>query len=159
MSIIYLIHHGIKGQRWGIRRTPEQLGHYPRNIDRYDPVAQKDIKAGEIYRSAAKRFFVQKNKIENYLLKPEAKHSKEFFDVGYSQNDNEKLFKDIEKGYDKTKMHGISIGQYGATKYSIDMELGITKRKPFRTTWAKDFSKGTPRLITAHRIKEEKGDL
>ncbi len=23
----YLEHHGIKGQRWGIRRTPEQLGH------------------------------------------------------------------------------------------------------------------------------------
>ena len=20
-------HHGIKGQRWGVRRTPEQLGH------------------------------------------------------------------------------------------------------------------------------------
>ncbi len=24
----FLMHHGIKGQRWGIRRTPEQLGHY-----------------------------------------------------------------------------------------------------------------------------------
>lgn len=24
----YLEHHGIKGMRWGIRRTPEQLGHY-----------------------------------------------------------------------------------------------------------------------------------
>lgn len=24
----FLCHHGIKGQRWGIRRTPEQLGHY-----------------------------------------------------------------------------------------------------------------------------------
>lgn len=23
----YLEHHGVKGQRWGIRRTPEQLGH------------------------------------------------------------------------------------------------------------------------------------
>lgn len=23
----FLEHHGIKGQRWGIRRTPEQLGH------------------------------------------------------------------------------------------------------------------------------------
>ncbi len=26
-QIDYLEHHGIKGQRWGIRRTPEQLGH------------------------------------------------------------------------------------------------------------------------------------
>lgn len=23
----YLAHHGIKGQRWGVRRTPEELGH------------------------------------------------------------------------------------------------------------------------------------
>ena len=25
----YLAHHGIKGQKWGVRRTPEQLGHAP----------------------------------------------------------------------------------------------------------------------------------
>ena len=24
---LYLAHHGIKGQKWGVRRTPEQLGH------------------------------------------------------------------------------------------------------------------------------------
>lgn len=24
---IYLAHHGIKGQKWGVRRSPEQLGH------------------------------------------------------------------------------------------------------------------------------------
>lgn len=27
MGCDHLIHHGIKGQKWGIRRTPEQLGH------------------------------------------------------------------------------------------------------------------------------------
>ena len=24
-----LVHHGVKGQKWGVRRTPEQLGHAP----------------------------------------------------------------------------------------------------------------------------------
>lgn len=26
-NLNYLEHHGVKGQRWGVRRTPEQLGH------------------------------------------------------------------------------------------------------------------------------------
>ncbi len=26
-----LIHYGVKGQRWGVRRTPVQLGHRPSN--------------------------------------------------------------------------------------------------------------------------------
>jgi hypothetical protein len=29
MDEAYLAHHGIKGQKWGVRRTPEQLGHKP----------------------------------------------------------------------------------------------------------------------------------
>ena len=28
-----LYHHGIKGQKWGIRRTPEQLGSLKKNVD------------------------------------------------------------------------------------------------------------------------------
>lgn len=26
----YILHYGVKGQKWGIRRTPEQLGHKPK---------------------------------------------------------------------------------------------------------------------------------
>lgn len=43
-----LYHHGIKGQKWGVRRTPEQLGHksIPKNRDkpdkRYDPPYSKE---------------------------------------------------------------------------------------------------------------------
>ena len=35
------------------------------------------------------------DKIENYLLRPGAEHAKEFFDVGYTPNDIEKLNDDI----------------------------------------------------------------
>ena len=28
----YIEHHGIKGQRWGVRRSPEQLGHFKKRV-------------------------------------------------------------------------------------------------------------------------------
>ena len=28
-----LYHHGIKGMKWGVRRTPEQLGHHKKNVE------------------------------------------------------------------------------------------------------------------------------
>ena len=35
-----LFHYGVKGMKWGVRRTPEQLGHSPKVEmcirDRYD---------------------------------------------------------------------------------------------------------------------------
>lgn len=43
----YLAHHGIKGQRWGIRRTPEQLGH--------KPVKKRESKIKKLVDEAAKK--------------------------------------------------------------------------------------------------------
>lgn len=41
----FLEHHGIKGQRWGIRRTPEQLGHKVRKLRRKNTrLEEKNIK-------------------------------------------------------------------------------------------------------------------
>lgn len=34
MNNIYLCHHGIKGMKWGVRRTPEQLGHIRQEAER-----------------------------------------------------------------------------------------------------------------------------
>lgn len=31
-----LYHHGIKGMKWGVRRSPEQLGHKPQAQNRTD---------------------------------------------------------------------------------------------------------------------------
>lgn len=30
-SPIYLLHYGVKGMKWGVRRIPEQLGHKPKS--------------------------------------------------------------------------------------------------------------------------------
>lgn len=51
----YLEHHGVKGQRWGVRRTPEQLGHKPSKKSKFGyaplkykaPVMQSSVKAAQ----------------------------------------------------------------------------------------------------------------
>jgi len=37
-----LVHHGIKGMRWGVRRTPEQLGHDRKNPNYTEKQRQRD---------------------------------------------------------------------------------------------------------------------
>ena len=44
----YLEHHGIKGMHWGIRRTPEQLGHrVSKARERFEKYSEKAKAAGE----------------------------------------------------------------------------------------------------------------
>lgn len=41
----FLEHHGIKGMRWGIRRTPEQLGHKVKKLRRKNTrLEEKNLK-------------------------------------------------------------------------------------------------------------------
>lgn len=56
----YLSHHGIKGQKWGVRRTPEQLGHKIARVGRFagggrvaksgkhDTIVEKAIRSGQV---------------------------------------------------------------------------------------------------------------
>lgn len=36
MNETYLAHYGVKGMKWGVRRTPEQLGHRPKRTSSLD---------------------------------------------------------------------------------------------------------------------------
>ncbi|MFR8975621.1 MAG: DUF6883 domain-containing protein, partial [Eubacteriales bacterium] len=94
---------------------------------------------------------IHPDKINKFLLKPGAKHSKEFFDVGYTENDFEHLFNDIVAGYDKKKMVDIRKNMDGTEDFSIFMDLGTQNKKRFRTVWRKDSPDSKPRLITSHR--------
>ena len=96
------------------------------------------------------RFVIQPDKINKFLLKPGTKHSKEFFDVGYSPDDYVKLYKDIAAQFDMEKAEYDEKSKFGQG-FSIDMQLGITKKRTFKTVWQIDKEGDKPRLITAHR--------
>ena len=40
-----LKHHGVKGMKWGVIRTPEELGHYKTKIDRTKQVGKDNPKS------------------------------------------------------------------------------------------------------------------
>lgn len=98
-----------------------------------------------------KKAIIPDKKVEKFFLDPNGKHSSEFFDVGYTQNDGEILKADFRRGLALNKAKLSKASTDDVPKYIVDMELGITKHRTFRTVWWVD-SKDGPRIITAHRI-------
>lgn len=98
-----------------------------------------------------KGFAIHSDKINKFLLKPGAKHSQEFFNVGYSENDIKRLFNDIAINYNENKITDVRKNSNGTEDFSIFMNLGKNDKKRFRTVWRKDTPGDKPRLITAHR--------
>lgn len=147
----YIYHYGVKGMKWGVRRTPEQLGHNSKNG--VAKSTKRSIMSNE-HLSSKKGFTMNGSKIVDFLLKQGAKHSKEFFDVGYTAKDSLRLFKDIEKGYDLSKATNF-ININNGKRFSIFMQLGMTKKKRFRTVWQIDTPDLCPRFITSYRERED----
>ena len=100
---------------------------------------------------ASERIEIHPDKINKFLLKPGAKHSKEFFDVGYNENDYERLFNDITSEFDNSKVLDIKKNEDGTEDLSTFMYLGVNNKKKFRIVWRKDTPESKPRLITGHR--------
>ena len=102
----------------------------------------------------SEKFIMPERKITEYLLKPGARHSSEFFDVGYTTRDGERLVRDMEAQFDKAKACDFRREPENTVFFSIFMQLGIRKSRTFRTVWMqKSFSK-KPVFITAHREAE-----
>lgn len=97
------------------------------------------------------RFEIHPDKIKKFLLKPGAKHSKEFFDVGYTPDDYELLFDDIALNFNMDAAFARIEKPDGSTDFCMYMDLGVTKKKNFKVVWKKDNPESKPRLITAHR--------
>lgn len=70
----HIEHHGIKGQRWGIRRTPEQLGHDRKPVkDMSDDYLRKNIsrlRMEKEYKQLMKELHPDKNdEVEEFIKK------------------------------------------------------------------------------------------
>ena len=77
-------------------------------------------------------------KIKEFLLKPGALHAQEFFDVGYTVDDVERLNRDIDRHFDIGFTFDKVSFPDGRENFSIFMNLGVTKQRRFRTVWQKD---------------------
>ena len=115
----------------------------------------RDAGLGDIIET--EKAVIQIRKLNEYLLKPGAKHSKEFFDVGYTEQDIEKLATDIFEQYDEEKRTDFRAKDDGAESFVVYMQLGKEDRKSFITVWLKEPGNAKPRLTTAYRIKDKEG--
>ena len=139
-------------QRDNIRMLNE---NYAEKSGKYKQIAGLPVdnqENGGIIRN--KECEIAPDKINKFFLKPNAKHSKEFFDVGYKPTDFELLDKDLKASFDYSKAVDKVILDNGVEKFSIFTELGVDKKKRFRTVWQKDTPESIPRIITAHREDE-----
>lgn len=150
-------HHGIKGQKWGVRRTPEQLGH---DSSATGPIAiaGKGVKIVNGVYHSSKGFTAAVSKFAKYFLDPKQPHSKEFFDVGYKESDSDLLFRHIEEGYDLSKRTGMRKNDRGQEQFRIPMSLGVTRKKSFTTSWQIDKEGDQPKLTSAYRDRRSKGE-
>ena len=145
-----LCHYGVIGMKWGVRRSPEQLGHGGKKSE-VDSLNRNAKLLAECIHSE-KGFYLHPDKINKFCLGEGSKHSKEFFDVGYTPGDFSRLLSDIEANFDLSRKIDERISVYDKKEeFSIPMELGVSIKKMFRTTWKNDVPDGSPRFIGAHR--------
>lgn len=67
----FIMHHGIKGMKWGVRRSPEQLGHeksskkQQKDNKKLSKKQQKDNKYGPDFVRVGRNTYVRKGKYES----------------------------------------------------------------------------------------------
>lgn len=151
-----LWHYGVKGMKWGVRRSKEELAKA-----RGDTLENKQnsviLKDGVYY--SDKGFTCDEKKITGFCLKPGAKHSDDFFNVGYEASDSELLIQHINDGYDIHKAVDREPNTMNYRTFEVEMELGVTEKKKFVTGWSIRAEGEQPRFTTAYRrSSKKKGD-
>ena len=101
-------------------------------------------------------FIFEDRKITEFLLKPGAKHYKEFADVGYSEKDPQRLYDDIVAQFDFENIQEKGINAGGNQSFEATVSLGVTSKKTFVIGLEKRPDMDKLRLVTVHRIQKEK---
>ena len=99
---------------------------------------------------------IHDDKIYKYYLSPEKKHYSEFISVGYTVEKAELLKKDLLKGLLYNEVTEYKRTETGYIKAVVDMELGVTEKKMFRTVWGKAEGEEYYKNVTCYRIQKKK---
>ena len=165
----YLAHHGIKGQKWGVRRTPEELGHKPKGSGTKKKVKNAVKGALDSYkqkRSAAKEA-TEKNAREmlkkyvrkhpkylpayaNVLTKDEI--NKLIDDINFDQKLNDIRQRDIDNGIRRLQRTTNKIG-------TISTLMNNSKNLYNNTIEIYDSIKGTSHRKIGEKKEEDRSDI
>lgn len=118
-NLDYLEHHGIKGQRWGVRRTPEQLGHI---------LQKKNARHYGKYNAAVRKISkIQGNKSISQLSKKERNKMIKATDLAKKymekiQSDEAKYTKKIDKASAKQEAKETKLAEKESAKQAKEKE-------------------------------------
>lgn len=139
LMIKELYHYGIKGQKWGVIRTPEELGYEDRKV--YDSLSDKDKKVYMKFSADERKKFnslpsksekkapsgISKYENDDGTLTREGR--KVLKNLGKKQGFVSNIDRDLEKarkaGYENVYMSGADIRKY--QKYKKDADRIIKK--------------------------------
>lgn len=95
---------------------------------------------------------IHDDKIYKYYLNEEKEHYHEFVEAGYTKENGEQLRRDMLDGLKNNPVHEYIRTDTGYQKAIVYMELGINKKKLFKTVWGKSKDERYYRNVTAYRF-------
>lgn len=137
-----LYHHGIKGMRWGVRRTPQQLGHK----------IEKLTSRNEQLKQAAKEYDRLGLKYETRSVKNQARNAKYEQRIYKAQRRKAKYDLKLDRQYSKRNPNADKIAKYTAKSKKYENQINRARRK---LKFNKDFVKSEDFKNAANRARDQ----